>query len=73
MASRLKTLEVVGQVLRLQIQSLEVRSSADVDTTLELAIKNRVGDSFCTGWAGECVPEAHHRIRGEEAVADHVQ
>jgi putative tryptophan/tyrosine transport system substrate-binding protein len=46
MASRLKNLEAVGQVLRLQIQSLEVRGSADVDKALELAIKNRAGTLF---------------------------
>jgi len=46
MASRLKNLEAVGQVLRLQIQSLEVRRSADVDATLELAVKNRAGTLF---------------------------
>jgi ABC-type uncharacterized transport system substrate-binding protein len=46
MASRLKNLEAVGQTLRLQIQSLDVRSSTDVDNALELAIKNRAGAIF---------------------------
>jgi len=46
MGSRLKNLEAVGQTLRLQIQSLEIRSSIDVDNALELAIKNRAGALF---------------------------
>ncbi len=46
MASRLKNLEAVGQTLRLQIQSLEVRNSTDVDNALELAIKSRAGAVF---------------------------
>jgi ABC-type uncharacterized transport system substrate-binding protein len=46
MASRLKTLEAVGQALRLQIQSAEVRTPADLESTLESAINNRAGALF---------------------------
>jgi putative ABC transport system substrate-binding protein len=46
MASRLKTLEIVGQTLRLQIQSLEVRVSSELESTLESAISNRAGALF---------------------------
>jgi putative ABC transport system substrate-binding protein len=46
MASRLKTLEIVAQTLRLQIQSLEVRTSTDLEGTLQSAISHRVGALF---------------------------
>jgi putative ABC transport system substrate-binding protein len=46
MASRLKTLEGVGQALRLQIQSAEVGSPADLESTLESAVTNRAGALF---------------------------
>jgi putative tryptophan/tyrosine transport system substrate-binding protein len=46
MASRLKILEGVGQALRIQIQSVEVRASNDLESTLESAISNRAGALF---------------------------
>jgi ABC-type uncharacterized transport system substrate-binding protein len=46
MASRLRTLEIVAQPLRIQIQSLEVRTSKDLESTLESAISNRAGALF---------------------------
>ena len=46
MASRLKILEGVGQALRIQIQSVEVRASSDLESTLESAISNRAGALF---------------------------
>lgn len=46
MASRLRTLEIVAQTLRIQIQSLEVRTSNDLESTLESGISNRVGSLF---------------------------
>ena len=46
MASRLKALEGAGQSLRLQIQSLEVRASNELESTLESAISNRAGALF---------------------------
>jgi putative ABC transport system substrate-binding protein len=46
MASRLKALEGVGQSLRLQIQSLEVRTSSELENTLESAVSNRAGALF---------------------------
>jgi putative tryptophan/tyrosine transport system substrate-binding protein len=46
MASRLKALEGVGQSLRLQIQSLEVRISSELENTLESAVSNRAGALF---------------------------
>jgi putative ABC transport system substrate-binding protein len=46
MASRLKTLEGVGRSLRLQVQSLEVRASNELESTLESAIANRAGALF---------------------------
>jgi putative tryptophan/tyrosine transport system substrate-binding protein len=45
-ASRLKTLEGVGQALRLQIQSAEVGSPAELESTLESAANNRAGALF---------------------------
>jgi len=46
MASRLRTLEIVAQTLRLQIQSLEVRTSSELESTLESAVSNRAGALF---------------------------
>jgi putative tryptophan/tyrosine transport system substrate-binding protein len=46
MASRLRTLEIVAQTLRLQIQSLEVRTSSELESTLESVISNRAGALF---------------------------
>jgi putative ABC transport system substrate-binding protein len=46
MASRLRTLEIVGQSLRIQIQSLEVGSSSGLESALESAISNRAGAIF---------------------------
>jgi ABC-type uncharacterized transport system substrate-binding protein len=46
MASRLKMLESVGQSLRLQIQSVEVRNSSELENTLESAVSNRAGALF---------------------------
>jgi putative tryptophan/tyrosine transport system substrate-binding protein len=46
MASRLRTLEIVAQALRIQIQSLEVRTSNDLESTLESAISSRAGALF---------------------------
>jgi len=46
MASRLKALEGAGQSLRLQIQSLEVRTSNELESTLESAVSNRAGALF---------------------------
>jgi putative ABC transport system substrate-binding protein len=46
MASRLRTLEIVGQTLRIEIQSLEVRNSKDLHNTLESAVTRRVGALF---------------------------
>jgi putative tryptophan/tyrosine transport system substrate-binding protein len=46
MASRLKALEDAGQSLQLQIQSLEVRASNELESTLESATGNRAGALF---------------------------
>ena len=46
MASRLKNLEMVGQTLRLQIQSLEVRMASELESSLESAVSNRAGALF---------------------------
>jgi putative tryptophan/tyrosine transport system substrate-binding protein len=46
MASRLKALEGVGRSLRLQVQSLEVRASNELESALESAISNRAGALF---------------------------
>src|SRR4029434_1008303 len=46
MASRLKALEDAGQSLRLQIQSVEVRSATDLESALEAAVTNRAGALF---------------------------
>jgi putative tryptophan/tyrosine transport system substrate-binding protein len=46
MASRLRTLEIVAQTLRLQIQSFEVRTSTELESTLESVIRNRAGALF---------------------------
>jgi putative ABC transport system substrate-binding protein len=45
-ATRLKTLEIVAQTLRLRIQSLEVRNPNDLENTLESAATNRAGALF---------------------------
>jgi ABC-type uncharacterized transport system substrate-binding protein len=46
MASRLKATEAVGQTLRLQIQSVEVRGSTTPESTLETVIANRTDALF---------------------------
>ena len=46
MASRLKNLEAVGQAIRIEIQSLGVRSSEELETSLDSAVANRAGALF---------------------------
>ena len=46
MASRLKNLEMVGHTMRIEIQSLTVRTSNELEATLESAVGNRVGALF---------------------------
>src|SRR6478672_4415709 len=46
MASRLKTLEAVGQTLRVQVLSVEVSSSTELDIVFERIITNRSGGLF---------------------------
>jgi len=46
MASRLKTLEAVGQTLRVQVLSVEVSSSTELDIVFEKIITNRSGGLF---------------------------
>jgi putative ABC transport system substrate-binding protein len=45
-ASRLNALEIAAQALRLQMQSLEVRTPNDLGTALELALSNRADALF---------------------------
>jgi putative ABC transport system substrate-binding protein len=45
-ASRLNALEIAAQTLRLQIQSLEVRTPNDLESALELALSNRADALF---------------------------
>jgi putative ABC transport system substrate-binding protein len=60
MASRLKTLEAVGQALRLPIQSAEVRAPADLESTLESADKQSCRCPICAGGPGECLSKTNH-------------
>jgi putative ABC transport system substrate-binding protein len=60
-SSRLNALEIAAQTLRLQIQSLEVRTPSDLESALELALSNRANALF--------VPAAMSSVYRKRVVA----